>query len=278
MKVDFHVHIFPTWTEEEREELCRRERAFREMYGSSKASIIGHDLLLRSMDEAEIDVSVVLGFAWDDPKLCRRHNDYLLEAAARSGGRLLPFCTVNMGCPGAVEEVDRCAQAGAVGLGELRPQDQGWDLQGPAGEALAYLARKWGLALLFHVTEPVGHLYPGKGGLALNSFYNFAASHPDLIIIGAHLGGGLPFYAYMPEVQEVCQRIYFDTAACPYLYRPEVYLEVVRKIGAERLLFGSDFPLLGQKRALAHIQGSGLGGSALDLILGQNAQAMLMKR
>jgi hypothetical protein len=55
------------------------------MYTSPRAKIATAEDLLRSMDEAGVDVSVALGFAWRDHEDCVRHNDYLLEAAERSG-------------------------------------------------------------------------------------------------------------------------------------------------------------------------------------------------
>ncbi len=249
MIVDFHTHIFPPQVIEARHDLLRSDSTFGEMYASPRARLATAPDLLASMERAGVDISIVLGFAWRDQDLCRRHNDYLLDWAARSGGRLVPFCTVNLAAPGAVVEVERCARAGARGLGELRPESQGWDLVGPEGEVLAELARRLRLVLLFHVSEPVGHRYRGKEGLSLASFYRFAAAHQDLAIVGAHLGGGLPFFVAMPEVRETVGRLYFDTAAVPFLYGPEAYASVPQ----EKLLFGSDYPLLEQERALASL-------------------------
>ena len=249
MVVDCHTHVFPPQVVEAREEYLRADPTFGELYGNPRARLATAPDLLASMERAAVDISFMLGFAWRDQEMCRRHNDYLLEWAARSGGRLVAFCTVNPVGPGAEEEAERCARAGARGLGELRPESQGWDLLGPAGERLASLARRLGLALLFHVSEPVGHRYAGKEGLALATFYRFAEANPDLCIVGAHLGGGLPFYAHMPEVREVCRRLYFDTAAVPLLYSPDA----LALVDDDRLLFGSDFPLLGQERALASL-------------------------
>ncbi|HXG41346.1 MAG TPA: amidohydrolase family protein [Dehalococcoidia bacterium] len=249
MVIDFHTHVFPPWAVEGREGLVQADPTFAELYGSPRSRLATAPDLLASMERAGVEVSVVLGFAWRDQDLCRRHNDYLLEWAAKSGGRLVPFCTVNPAAPGAWHEAERCAAAGARGLGELRPDHQGWDLCGPVGEELAEVARRLGLVLLFHVSEPVGHRYPGKEGLPLAQFYRFAVDHAHLKLVGAHLGGGLPFFAAMPEVGEVCRRLYFDTAAVPLLYSAAAY----DLVDGDRLLFGSDYPLLSQERALASL-------------------------
>jgi hypothetical protein len=52
----------------------------------------------------------------------------------------------------------------------------------------------------------------------------------------------------MPEVREVMKNVYYDTAATPYLYRSEIYSTALKIIGAEKIIFGSDYPLLGVER------------------------------
>jgi len=275
--VDFHTHIFPPEVRERREEYLRRDPTFAEMYGDPKAVIASLDDRLRSMEQAGVDVSVALGFAWADHELCLRHNDYLLEAAAMSRGRIVPFCTINPAVgEAAAREAARCAAAGARGLGELRPESQGWSLaDSDEGQNLATVAREHGLILLFHVTEPVGHDYPGKRGLPVDQFYRFASRQEDIAIVGAHLGGGLPFSAETPGLRRLFHRVYFDTAAAPYLYEPDVYGRVAAHAGAERILMGSDFPLIAQVRQIEAVRRGGLDEKAQRLVLGANAERLL---
>jgi predicted TIM-barrel fold metal-dependent hydrolase len=268
--IDFHTHIFPPDVRDRREEYLRRDPTFAEMYTNPKAKIATAEDLLRSMDESGVGLSVALGFAWRDHEDCVRHNDYLLEAAERSGGRIVPFCTANLAAGAdASAEVERCARAGARGLGELRPESQGWDLNGEPGERLAALARQHNLVLLFHVTEPAGRDYPGKQGLSLDSFRRYLASAQGVAVVGAHLAGGLPLRdAALPSA-------YADTAALRFLYEPTALAALAKTPWAERLLFGSDFPLVSQAAALADIRASGLDGASLARILGDNARALL---
>src|SRR3990172_9424533 len=112
------------------------------MYTSAKAKVAIAEDLAASMEGAGVDISVALGFAWREHELIVRHNDYLLETAMRGEGRILPFCTINMTDEGAEKEIERVAAAGIRGLGELRPESQGWDLNGAAGERLAGRALK----------------------------------------------------------------------------------------------------------------------------------------
>jgi predicted TIM-barrel fold metal-dependent hydrolase len=245
--IDFHTHIFPPHVRDNREEYIRRDPTFAEMYASPKEKIASAEDLLESMEESGVDISVALGFAWQEHELIVRHNEYLFEAAAQSNGRLVPFTTINMATPGAEREIRRCASDGAHGIGELRPENQGWALNAGEGALLADLARDLELILLFHVTEPEGHDYPGRRGCEMNGFADFAASNTDLRIVGAHLGGGLYSRVASPP------NVYVDTAAQVFLYTGEAVDAVLRAVPTDRLLFATDAPLVPQLRQIDEV-------------------------
>ena len=277
MIVDFHTHVFPPQVRDRREEYLRRDATFREIYSDPRSKLASAEELLASMDEAGVDVSVIVGFAWGEMDLCRQTNDHILEAAGRSGGRLVPFCCVpaHVGDE-ARSEVQRCAAAGARGLGELRPWNQGYDLaDSDEADLLAWASSAYDLPLLLHVSEPVGHGYPGKSGLDLSSLYHFVESFPGVTVVAAHWGGGLPFYALMPEVKAALGSTFFDTAATPLLYDSLIYRRAIDLVGADRILFASDFPLLSQGRCLAQVREAGLQEEEQRLILGENARRLL---
>ncbi len=269
MIIDFHTHIFPPDVATNRDDYLRRDETFAEMYANPRAEVAGAEALLQSMDEIGIQTSVALGFGWADQADIVRHNDYLLEAGSHSAGRILPFCTVNMASPDAPKEIERCAAARARGLGELRPDSQGWALDGEAGETLAELARKFGLMLLFHVTEPGYRDYPGRRGCEFESFRAYVARHSDLMIIGAHFGGG--FYTGSGDPAEP----YVDTAAQPFLHPGDRARAAIIGIPPDRLLFGSDFPLISQGRQLAELRTALPESHDLSAALGGNAEALL---
>ena len=277
MIVDFHTHVFPPQVRDRREEYLRRDATFRELYSDPRSKLASAEEVLASMDEAGVDVSVIVGFAWGEIDLCRQTNDYILEASGRSGGRLVAFCCAPAQAGDeARSEVQRCAAAGARGLGELRPWNQGYDLvDSDEADLLAWASSAYDLPLLLHVSEPVGHRYPGKRGLDLSSLYRFVESFPGVTVVAAHWGGGLPFYALMPEVKEALGSTFFDTAAAPLLYDPLIYRRAIDLVGADRILFASDFPLLSQGRCLSHVREAGLQEEEQRLILGENARRLL---
>jgi predicted TIM-barrel fold metal-dependent hydrolase len=99
--------------------------------------------------------------------------------------------------------------------------------------------------------------------------------YPELGLICAHLGGGLPFFGHMPEVADLCRRLYFDTAAAPLLYQASAYRTVVDLCGADRMLLGSDHPLLEVGDYLAGLDSVGLSGAERAAITGDNAARVL---
>ncbi len=277
MIIDFHVHILPPRMREERAEFCRRDSMFREFFTVPRARIACVEDLVASMDECGIDASVLLSAGWDCNETCQLTNDYVLESAARYPKRLIPFCVVQPAQrDAAVRELERCARGGARGIGEMRSDSQGYDLgDRELMEPIVEVARKHHLIYLTHASEPVGHTYPGKGTITLDAMYRFILNFPDLPVVFSHWGGGLPFYALMPEVAAAMGHTYFDCAATPFLYRPQVFESVAAMVGADKILFGSDYPLLSPKRVLDQIASSSLSAKEKSLILGGNARRLL---
>jgi len=281
MIIDFHTHVFPPRIEENRQRYVQNDACFAELYSSPKARLATADELIHSMDRDGVDVSVILSGGWATQELCVEINDYILESIARYPKRLIGFCGTPLGTSlqsieVVVSEIERCVKGGIRGVGELRLDSQ--SLRGPEPEALKPIVdiiREHSLVLLAHASEPVGHLYPGKGGATPDILYSLITCFPEIKLVCAHWGGGLPFYALMPEVKAAMNNVYFDTAASPFLYTPQVYRQVVELVGAERVLFGSDYPLLAQSKLLSEIRSLDLPEETKSLILSGNAQRLL---
>ena len=277
MIVDFHTHIFPPNVIEKRNEFVAEDQTFAALYGDREAQLASAEDLLRSMDQSGIDVSVALGFAWRDEATVRAHNDYLLAAAAASEGRIVAFCSLPLAANSAAidDEARRCLRLGTPGFGELRPDNLNFDLAGTDGEMLGRLASETGAILLFHASEPVGHAYPGKHGLELELLYQFILQNQNARIVAAHWGGGLPFYSLMPEVSAALGNVSFDSAGTSLLYAPAIYAAVAELAGVGRIIFGSDFPLLKQKRSKQRIEAAELTVAQKEMVLGGNASVLL---
>ena len=79
----------------------------------------------------------------------------------------------------------------------------------------------------------------------------------------------------MPEVKQAMTYVFFDTAASPFLYNPQIYNQVIQLVGADKILFGTDYPLLTPGRLLNEINSLDLPEETKSLILSGNAQRLL---
>jgi len=277
MIIDFHTHVFPPHISKKRNTYIDSDPCFAILYSDPKAKLATAEGLIASMDEDRIDVSVILNIGWITHDLCVETNDYILECIARYPDRLIGFCSIQPNSiDSAIAEIERCAKAGIRGVGEIRPDTQLFDLRdeylmAPIVEAML----EHNLILLPHTSEPVGHEYPGKGAITPDMLYPFITSFPDLTVVCAHWGGGLPFYALMPEVKNAMQNVFFDTAASPFLYSPQIYHQVIQIAGADKIIFGSDYPLMRQSRPVNEIESLDLPEETKSLILSGNARRLL---
>jgi predicted TIM-barrel fold metal-dependent hydrolase len=125
-------------------------------------------------------------------------------------------------------------------VGELSPHAQGYGVDDPAFAAALALAGEWHWPVNLHVSDPEGRAYPGRIETPLPDFLGLARRFPAVPFILAHWGGLLP--VRLPG-EEIPPNIYYDTAASPLMYGPEVWGRMLGAVGRDRVIFGSDFPL-----------------------------------
>jgi uncharacterized protein len=274
--IDFHTHVFSDEMRARRAEYLERDDWFSTLYEDPRHRLASAEDVVASMQVAGVDRSVICGFPWRNSGLCKEHNDYIIDAVRRYPDELLGFACVQPLDAGDAPELDRCLSAGLCGLGELGPDGQKFDITDKwALEASAEVLQHHARPLLLHSSEPVGHLYPGKGETFPWKLLQLASNFPDLAIVLAHWGGGLPFYELMPEVRDALRNVYYDTAASTYLYDFDIFNITSRITGAHKILWGTDYPLLSQAKFLERVRSCGLSPEDLDLILGGNAARLL---
>lgn len=272
--IDAHTHILGPAIAASRVDLCEAELWFGECYSHPKSRIVTAEQLIESMDIAGVTQSVVTGFAFADQNRCAASNDYIIEAVRRYPDRLIGLAAVQpLAKDAAIYEAERCLNVGLRGLGELLPDGQQFDVADKALlEPLATLLLAHNAVLMLHSSEPMGHLYPGKGRTFPEKILSLATNFPQLKVIAAHWGGGLPFYELMPEVKAALTNVYYDSAATTYLYSFNIFKAVRDTAGLSKILFASDYPLLGQARLLSRIRTeTGLTEAELNAVLGENA-------
>ncbi len=275
--IDCHTHVFPDEVRRNRAKYAGRDHAFGQIYGNERAKMVGMDELIRSMDDEGVDKAVVCGFPWMDNGLCAAGNDYILEGMGRFPERIIGFgCVQPDSGDKAVEEAARCIQLGMKGIGELASYPPAPPLYTVDSlRPICQILQKVDLPLMLHSNEVVGHSYPGKCNIPLRSIYDFIRAFSGVRILLSHWGGGFFFYELMPEVAKAAEMTWYDTAASPFLYDRRIYSVAVTIVGAEKILFGSDYPLIRPSRYIEEMEGSGLGQEERRKILGQNVKELL---
>ncbi len=278
MIIDFHTHIFPGDICLNREKYFKGEPAFKLLYDSPRSKLVQAEQLVAVMDQQNVDMSVVFGFPWKNADYVKKNNDYIIEAVAKFPDRLKGLACFDMDWDQAANETKRCIDAGLSGVGELAFYLSGIDENAIARlRPVMDICKKSGnLPVSIHTNEPVGHKYPGKTPVTLSQIYNLAAAFPENRIVLAHLGGGVFFYNLLKkDASEVLKNIWYDTAAVPFLYDPAIY-KIIKDIGVmDKILFGTDHPLLKPARYYKDFQACGISEKDMKKILGDNAVALL---
>lgn len=277
MIIDFHTHIFPKRIREDRGKYFSNEPAFQLLYDSPKSTIVGAETIIDSMDEQGVDKSVVFGFPWQSSDTFREHNDYIMQAVVKYPKRLVGLCCFDPFHKRAVQEVERCIDGGLSGVGELA------FYQSPLDEKtlnqlipIMEICRQKELPVLIHTNEPVGHSYPGKAPNTLRQIYELIKRFRNNRIVLAHWGGGIFFFHLLKrEVKDLFQNVSIDTAASPFLYDAKIYKYAADIFGTDKILFGSDFPLLNPSKYFEEMGKAGLSKDQIGAICGRNAVKLL---
>ncbi|MBI9083098.1 MAG: amidohydrolase [Desulfobacterales bacterium] len=277
MVIDFHVHTFPREIRENREKFLPGEPAFALLYESHNAKLVSADEIVATMDEQGVDKSVVFGFPWRNPDTVKLNNDHVLEAVTRFPDRLMGFCCLDPFIPFAVKEVERCLDAGLCGVGELAFYRSGIDADClDALDPIMAICLERHLPVMIHTNEPVGHVYPGKTPNTLAQIYAMVRRFAENKLVLAHWGGGIFLYSLLKkEVRESLANVWYDTAASPFLYDPKIYRQALELAGPDKVLFGTDFPLLKPARYFKEMDTAGLSESEKAAVCGGNALALI---
>lgn len=215
------------------------------------------------MDEAGVDAAAVMTIA-DLPGINPRALELIADACAEYPGRLYGFIRVHPWYRAeAMELLERAVtELGFKGL-KLHPVSS---LAHPSGAdtiALIQLAGRLGVPTLFHCGDE-----PMTTPLSIEPA---AVACPDSVIILGHMGG----YFHVDEAIEVGERrpnIVLETSAMPY---PDKIREAVERIGADRVVFGSDGPVSSPILERDKVKIAGLTPAATELVLGRNAAVLL---
>ena len=245
--IDIHVHH--RWTELDRRPDYALERT-RTLAGQS-----GIDKVL-----------LLTGGARTTPEQLRERNDCTLRLMESDPDFYLPAMYL---CPehgGDVikEEARRCVQAGMVAI----KQGLSEKASDAALDPIAEVAAELDIAILFHAWYKTVEVFEHESNGA--DVAELARRHPDTRIIMAHMTG-----VGRRGVQDVedLPNVWVDT--CGGWYDSEMVEYAVRHMGADRVLYGSDYPGRDYAPQVGRVEGANLSDDVKEKILWRNAATVL---
>ncbi len=247
--IDAHTHRYPPDVYNNPKEFGEKqgEKHWLELVAPTKGPILQgwmtREEMINDMDAASVTSTVLLGWYWENPQTCSMQNDWHAKWIQEDPERFHAFTSVHPAMLNPVNELKKRLDQGFVGMGECHAGVQGYTMRDPIWLKCVDFASENGWPINFHVTEPVGHDYPGRTPTPLEDFLWLARKYPELKIILSHAGGLFPFYELNPRIQEELKNVYYDLAACPLLYDSALYRKLIDVVGYKKVLWGTDYPL-----------------------------------
>lgn len=227
-------------------------------------AMAGFDNLKKEMEQTRVSYSVCLPI---EPYGSTQE----LLSLAKTGSGLIPFASVDPRDPKRVEKLKSYVQSGCRGL-KLHPIIQ--DFHPESRECLEIVEEfsQYHLPILFHSGRTAYYVPESESEsfAHLENYTKVLASFPKTKFILGHMG---MFEAQKAiEMAQVLENVYLETSLQPI----RMVRRAVEKVGADRILFGSDWPFGGQKYSLAVVMRLTSGDDPLrERLLWQNALELI---
>ena len=262
MVIDFHTHTFPD------------KIAKASIEGLSKCSGITPHTdgtvagLERSMEKSGVDVSVILPVVTKPAQF-----ETVNRVAAKLNEEkknLISFGGIHPDCSDVRRRMREIKSLGLKGV-KIHPAYQKVYMDDIRYLRILETASEEGLIISVHAGVDIG--LPEPVYAAVEKIARAIRETAPKKLVLAHLGGWKEWDA----VEELLagEEVYMDTAFLEDYINDEQLVRIIRKHGAEKMLFGTDCPWSGQKESIARIEGLPLTEQEKELILGENAKKLL---
>jgi predicted TIM-barrel fold metal-dependent hydrolase len=206
-------------------------------------------------------------------------NEEIAAAARANDDVLIPFASVDPHRPDAVDEAKRLIRDHGVRGFKLHPNIQAFFPNDESVYPLYDVIQDARLPVIFHTGHSgIGAGLPGGGGIRLKysnpiQVDDVAVDFPDLKIVLAH-----PSFPWQDEAISVAlhkQQVYIDLSGWSPKYFPSQLVQYANTLLRDRVLFGSDYPMITPDRWLADFERAGFKEEVRPLILKENAARLL---
>jgi predicted TIM-barrel fold metal-dependent hydrolase len=220
-------------------------------------------LLLHAMDAAGIDRACLFNIFHPDGTT---GNDLTARFVAQHPDRLIGFAYVSPCMPAQmIPELARAIDELGCRAIKLYPPYTPWALHEAPWHPIYEFANERGLAIIFH-TGPEPQSFP-------KWISEIAGDYPQANFVAGHAGNTPQERAQSIDAAQRYPNVYLET--CSTFRTPGVIEQLVAEAGADRVLFGSDTPLMDPRPQLGKIITADIADDAKRKILGLNAQRLL---
>ncbi|MBQ4600724.1 MAG: amidohydrolase [Oscillospiraceae bacterium] len=258
--IDFHTHIYPeTIARKAAQSICD----FYELDGGGMCGTVSQ--LLERGKQAGISRYVVLPVGLK-PNHVRHINEFILSEAERHP-EFTGFGTVHAGQEDLLEETQFILDSGLHGI-KMHPDTQLFNIDDERLFPMYDLLQDKIPVMLHMGDKRYSYSHPARLRRVMQQF-------PRLQVIAAHFGG----YSVYDEAYENLHDMncMMDVSSSLMFMSREEAVKRIRSYGAERLLYGTDFPLWDPVTEVARFQALPLTEAEFDLISHKNALAILGK-
>ena len=257
--IDFHAHIYPGKIAE------KAVASIGEFYGITMQKDGTVETLLESGRSCGIGHFVVFSAA-AAPGQVQAINDYI-ASVCRQRPEFTGFGTLHPDMESPQDEIQRLMGLGLRGI-KFHPDMQRFNIDDERMMDI-YAIVEGRLPLIFHSGDyRFSFSHPSRLARVLDNF-------PKLCVVAAHFGGWSVFdIAWDYFYKRHC---YFDVSSSLPFIGPRRAAELIRSYGAERFLFGSDYPMWDPARCLEEFMALDLTDSEREQILWKNAEEILAK-
>ena len=223
---------------------------------------------IQAMDEA--GVSIGIASAWWGPQGPLIPNDEVASFVSAYPNRLVGVASVDLYRPmEAVRELRRCVRE--LSFRGLRLLPWLWNL--PPDDRRFYPLYAECVELEIPFCTQVGHtgpLCPSEPGRPIPYLDNVALEFPDLKIVAGHIG--YPWTAEMISLATKYPNVYIDTSAYKSNRYPRELVDYMRGHGREKVMFGSNYPMLAPRDCLADLDSLEFSDEVKRMFLYENAK------
>ncbi|MCL1789781.1 MAG: amidohydrolase family protein [Peptococcaceae bacterium] len=266
MIIDVHTHVFPDHLAPKAMDSlldCIEEESFTTEHDGTVAG------LLTSMDEAGIDISVLQPVV-TKPEQVRSVNEWVHKVVSDNPGRLVGFGGIYPHSKSYKEDIDFVVGLGLKGL-KFHAEYQAFVLDEKKMLRIYDYALSQGLILLHHAGFDPAYTAPFR--TSPRQFLEVSRAMGGGVIIAAHFGGCYQWDEV--ETYLAGSDVYLDTSIGFEHFSHDLFLRVVRKHGAEKILFATDSPWSHAQTEIAHLKSLPLSDLEKSAILGGNALSLL---